>query len=178
MCSFSIWHVGQYDWESEGKKKCRHEGKKLGDSSSFYVIYKILINCWMKNNTSLYCLAHSLNLMYILILIFCYIYYIIKYIDDIFFIINIIVMNDHKRIPIEYPIKRSKGLSRKTKMSKKILFNQRREYVLTMNILTSLVELDTLMIMVLYTIITIWILKVGGLHYYMIIILDTYIWWF
>ena len=40
----------------------KHEGKRLNESSSFWdVIYRILIDRWIKNNTPLHCLAHSLN---------------------------------------------------------------------------------------------------------------------
>jgi len=40
----------------------RHEGKRDNEQSSFYdVVHKILVDRWNKSNTSLQCLAHSLN---------------------------------------------------------------------------------------------------------------------
>jgi len=40
----------------------QHERKtKVEQSSFFEVVNSILIDCWTKSNTSLHCLAHSLN---------------------------------------------------------------------------------------------------------------------
>jgi len=40
----------------------RHERKQPDEESAFYVtIYAILYDCWLKSNTPLHCLAHSLN---------------------------------------------------------------------------------------------------------------------
>ncbi|GMP40203.1 hypothetical protein CsSME_00010747 [Camellia sinensis var. sinensis] len=40
----------------------RHEGKLDDEESIFYsVVHNILVERWAKNNTPLYCLAHSLN---------------------------------------------------------------------------------------------------------------------
>ncbi|XP_073004802.1 uncharacterized protein [Typha latifolia] len=43
----------------------RNEGKKENEVSSFYsVVHRILVDRWDRNNTHLYCLAHSLNPRY------------------------------------------------------------------------------------------------------------------
>ncbi|CAH9068878.1 unnamed protein product, partial [Cuscuta europaea] len=42
-----------------------HEGKTYGEYSPFYyVVHRILVERWTKNNTPLHCLAHSLNPRY------------------------------------------------------------------------------------------------------------------
>ncbi|XP_038698018.1 uncharacterized protein LOC119995576 [Tripterygium wilfordii] len=44
---------------------CRHEGKRVDETSNFYnVVHEILVSRWNKNNTPLHCLAHSLNPRY------------------------------------------------------------------------------------------------------------------
>jgi hypothetical protein len=53
-----------WDTMIEDVKACiyLHERKALDEESSFYgTVYAILYNQWLKRNTPLHCLAHSLN---------------------------------------------------------------------------------------------------------------------
>ena len=61
-CLHLIYEMWDSMIEKVKKEIYLWEGKEEGEESDFFlVVYKILIDRWIKGNNPLHCLAHSLN---------------------------------------------------------------------------------------------------------------------